>query len=153
MLKTKYQLYIFLLLIFLTNACNPMEVEKRKWLPSSSGDTMYPMSILDSYVELEDGRQLYIAASGISDNGWGDRGPDHEQGEDLKAMPVKFGILWGSLLEKKYYKGNWELPKDSILKYIDKGYLDWRSNKWDTYFELNFGVAPGGVVVVWLRGV
>lgn len=128
------------------------KIEKRKWHPSSSGDSMYPMSILSSTVTLEDGRSLYIAASGISDNGWGGMGPLHEQGGDLKAMPVRFSILWGSLLERKYYQGEWVLPKDTVLKYIDQGYLDWRTKKWDTYLELNFGVAPGGVVVVWLQG-
>ena len=54
-------------------------------------------------------------------------------------------------LERKFYTGNFDLPSEKINKLFKEGYIN-RLGKKDTYGDVNIGLAPGGIVVVWLLG-
>ncbi|WP_445712383.1 DUF2931 family protein [Flavobacterium sp.] len=141
--------YLFFLSLV---SCKTTKEEKFEWLPTSNAPEFYPTEIVKSTMILEDGSQVYIPTSGINHNGWGNSGPFHSQGPDLKAIPVKLDITWASYIEKKFYTGSWDLPVARIKELFEKGTIGWRTNLPSTYSEVRVGCAPGGVVVVWMYG-
>uniref|UniRef100_UPI004047811B DUF2931 family protein n=1 Tax=Flavobacterium sp. TaxID=239 RepID=UPI004047811B len=141
--------YLFFLSLV---SCKTTTEEKYEWIPTSNAPKLYPTYIHYGYLYLEDGRQVYIPGSGVNKNGWGNSGPFHSQGENLKAVPVKLAITWAAYKENKFYTGSWDLPVARIKELFEKGTIDWRSNEPLTYSEVRVGCAPGGVVVVWLYG-
>lgn len=110
------------------------------------------MNIYQGHLFLEDGNDVYIPCSGVSHTGWGYSGSMHTQGEDLKAVPVKLEVTWASFLENKFYTGSWELPVDKIKNLFKEGTINWRTNEKESYTSVVVGLAPGGVVVVWIYG-
>ncbi|WP_164914176.1 DUF2931 family protein [Aquimarina sediminis] len=127
------------------------EMEKYEWIPSASAPKYNPMQIHKGRLIYENGESIYIPSGHTLHQGWGKSGPTHIVGEDFKPIPTKLEITWVSYLEKKFYKGSFDLPKEKIAKLFKEGYIN-RLNKKDTYSEINVGLAPGGVVVVWLLG-
>ncbi|MFD2908243.1 DUF2931 family protein [Flavobacterium ardleyense] len=127
-------------------------MKKYEWIPTSNAPELYPTEMVSSRITLEDGNSSYIPGSGINKNGWGNSGPFHSQGANLKAVPVKLAITWASYLENKFYQGSWDLPVARIKELFEKGTISWRNNLPSTYSEVRVGCAPGGVVVVWMYG-
>ncbi|WP_230037132.1 DUF2931 family protein [Chryseobacterium sp. Bi04] len=127
-------------------------MEKYKWLPTESSPLLYPMNIYKGHLFLEDGSSVYIPCSGSSHTGWGYSGSMHTQGSDLKAVPVKLEVTWASFLENKFYTGSWDLPVDKIKELFKEGTVNWRTNEKEGYSSVVVGLAPGGVVVVWMYG-
>jgi len=127
-------------------------MNKYKWLPTESSPKLYPMNIYKGTIHLEDGNSVYIPCSGISNEGWGHTGSTHIQGEELKAVPIRFDVTWASFMEKKFYTGSWDLPVDKIKEFFNKGVINWRTGEKDNYSDFIVGCAPGGVVVVWMYG-
>ncbi len=54
------------------------------------------------------------------------------------------------MVERKFYRGKWILPKNKIENYLEKG-LDYQNKKVKCN-KIQIGLAPKGVVVVWLLG-
>lgn len=127
-------------------------MKKYEWLPTSNAPELYPTYIHDGHFYLEDGHSVYIPTSGINNNGWGNDGSTHTQGEDLKALPVKLDITWASYIEKKFYTGTWDMPIDTLKKLFEKGTIAWRDGRVSNYSDIRVGCAPGGIVVVWIYG-
>ncbi|MGH1518362.1 DUF2931 family protein [Chryseobacterium sp. JK1] len=127
-------------------------MNKYEWLPTESSPKMYPMNIYKGTLFLEDGSTVYIPSSGISNETWGHIGSTHIQGKDAKAIPVKLEISWASFMERKFYKGSWDLPVEKIKELFNKGIINWRSGEKENYSYIITGCAPGGVVVVWMYG-
>ncbi|OBW39363.1 hypothetical protein AB670_04297 [Chryseobacterium sp. MOF25P] len=146
-----YLLHI-LLLISITISCQNRMEEKFEWLPTESAPELYPMNIYKGNLYFEDGKSVYIPSSLIAHNGWGNSGSTHTQGEDLKPVPVKLEITWASFTENKFYTGSWDLPKEKMLKLFQEGVVWYGTRKKETYRQILVGCAPGGVVVVWMRG-
>lgn len=146
-----YFLQLIVLLSITISCQNKME-EKFEWLPTESAPLLYPMEIYKGHLYFEDGESVYIPSSGFAHNGWGNGGSLHTQGEDLKPVPVKLEVTWGSFSENKFYTGSWTLPKEKMLKLFQEGVVWYRTRKKETYKEILVGCAPGGVVVVWMRG-
>ena len=143
-------LYLLLLLNSLISCQNKME--KYDWIPTESSPELYPMNIYQGFLFLEDGNSLYIPCSASSHTGWGYSGSTHTQGDDLKAVPVKLQVTWASFCENKFYTGSWDLPVNKIKELFKAGTVNWRTNKKETYSSVRVGLAPGGVVVVWMFG-
>lgn len=127
-------------------------MKKYKWLPTSNAPELYPTYIHDGHFYLEDGGSVYIPTSASNENGWGNDGSTHTQGEDLKALPVKMDITWASFKENKFYTGSWDMPIDTLKKLFEKGTIDWRSGRMSNYSDIRVGCAPGGIVMVWVYG-
>jgi len=66
------------------------------------------------------------------------------------TVPETLEITWLSLVERKFYKGKWNLPKEKIEEYLEKGFNF--PNKKINFNKAQIGLAPKGVVVVWLVG-
>jgi hypothetical protein len=66
------------------------------------------------------------------------------------VIPDDFEITWLSMVERKFYRGKWILPKNKIENYLEKG-LDYQNKKVKCN-KIQIGLAPKGVVVVWLLG-
>lgn len=126
--------------------------EKYEWLPSESAPSLYPMNIYNGHLFFEDGNSVYIPCSLAAHNGWGNDGSTHVVGEDLKPVPVRLEVTWASFKENKFYTGSWELPKDKMTKLFKEGVTNYRNKKKGTYSQIIVGLAPGGVVVVWMYG-
>ncbi|MGJ8737162.1 DUF2931 family protein [Zobellia laminariae] len=125
---------------------------KYDFISSACAPNLYPAEIIQGDFYLEDGSSLYIPTGAFLKNGWGGLGQTHVSGPDRKAIPVSLDITWVSYLEKKYYTGNFALPREQIAKYFEEGFFDVKTGKRGTYHWVVAGVAPGGVVVVWLVG-
>ena len=80
---------------------------------------------------------------------WGDQGGSYIAGPELKPVPESFSISWFSFLENKYYQGRFELPTKKIDSLFATGFKS-RLNRQKNYDFINVGVAPGGVICVWL---
>lgn len=143
-------IYILIFQYFLISCQKNMN--KYEWMPTESSPKMYPMNIHKGTLILEDGSSVYIPSSGISHEIWGHTGSTHVQGSDFKSIPVKLELTWASFMEKKFYKGSWDLPVDKIKELFNKGVTNWRTGAKDNYSYIVVGCAPGGVVVVWMYG-
>ncbi len=124
---------------------------KYEWIPSASAPKNFPVEIhrgrfIDAHEEY-----INIPAGHTLNEGWGVSGPTHIIGESLKNIPEKLEIVWLSYLEAKFYKGTFDLPSEKIHQLFKDGYIN-RLGKEETYGEINVGMAPGGLVSVWVVG-
>ncbi|MHA7059420.1 DUF2931 family protein [Aquimarina sp. M1] len=134
-----------------TKIINTKEMKKYEWRPTACAPKYNPMQIHKGRLIYENGESIYIPSGHTLHQGWGKIGPTHVVGEDLKPIPVTLEITWVSYLEKKFYNGRFDLPSEKIQNLFEEGYIN-RLNKKDTYGDINIGLAPGGIVVVWLLG-
>jgi len=127
--------------------------DKYDFMASSCAPMAYPAIVVSGNFYLADGTSLYIPAGGrLLKYGWHADGATHVTGPDLKALPNELSVTWLSLAEKKFYTGRFKLDYDLIVKYFKKGFYDHHKD-YHTYRKINAGLAPGGVVVVWLDGI
>ncbi|WP_299600207.1 DUF2931 family protein [uncultured Aquimarina sp.] len=127
------------------------EMEKYEWRPTASAPKYNPMQIHQGHLIFENGESIYIPSGHTLHQGWGKVGPTHVVGEDLKPIPIRLEIVWISYLEKKFYGGSFDLPSNLINNLFKEGFIN-RLGKKDTYGDINIGLAPGGMIVVWLLG-
>lgn len=131
---------------------NSKQNDKYDWMASSCAPISYPAEIVKGDFYLADGTSLYIPTGGrLLKAGWHDDGATHVVGSDLKALPTELEVKWMSYVEKKFYAGRFKLDYDVIHKYFKKGFLDQHKKQY-TFRKIVAGVAPGGIVVVWLDG-
>ncbi|MGS2760949.1 DUF2931 family protein [Sinomicrobium sp. M5D2P9] len=126
-------------------------MEKYEWLPSVCAPKDYPAEIVNGYFNFSDGTSLYIPDGRLLHNGWGNPGAMHVTGEDLKPVPESMDIVWVSYPEKQFYTGHFALPRKEMEALFKEGFTD-HLKKQRTYGRISVGVAPGGMVVVWLLG-
>ena len=99
-----------------------------------------------------------IPRSGVEYKSWQYDGSEGAQGGHIVPSHIEYVYL--SLIEKKFYKVDADLPRDKMLKYFQEGYTLWEERERDeqgnyahsTYNKITVGAAPGGVIVVWLSG-
>lgn len=101
------------------------------------------------------GGSLYIPPKELH-AGWGEAVSLHVVGADTKPLPDRMEITFYSYLEDKIYHGEFPLPYARIDKLFAEGYESFdpaTMKQHTTYEEIIAGVAPGGVVAVWLSGI
>lgn len=159
------KLVVILLIIVVTintSSCNrktnvktvmniPKSDKKYDFTVAACAPNLYPAEIIDGAFSLADGTSQYIPSGSILKTGWGGLTPTHISGPDLKALPTGFNLTWVSYVEKKFYKGSFQLDKELIASLFKQGFEDERK-KHQIFDEIKAGVAPGGVVVVWVNG-
>jgi len=149
------------LLIFLLPViagCNPSgkKVKEQTIFPYTMSVTApkeYPVEVHLGYFSNAKGFVAAIPKAGMEHNGWTIEGSD--AGTGAGAIPSHLDLTWISYTEKKFWKVDTALPAGKILVLFRKGYADmdgFGKIKHSTYDHLVIGVAPGGVVVVWLQG-
>ncbi len=126
-------------------------MKKYEWTTSGQADRFYP-AFLHKGNFIYEGGEASVPGNRRLGKGWGESGSTHISGEEFKPLPYAFSVAWISLAEKKYFKGTFELPKDTIVSLFQKGFIDSYGEN-GTYDEFKLCVAPGGVVVVWIAGI
>lgn len=133
--------------------------EKFEWEPGMSAPKNYPM---EGYRI----KFIYPDSTGISwpldvaglGTGWGEESGSVAVGDDKKPLPIGLEISWLSYTEDQFYNGSFKLPYDTILNLFEKGWPDFNYSTnppiqtKSSYNQIIAGMAPGGVVVVWLSG-
>ncbi|HTB99395.1 MAG TPA: DUF2931 family protein [Ferruginibacter sp.] len=133
--------------------------EKFDWNPGISAPENYPMEPyqVDFVSPDSSSTGAFCKPVGYA-TPWGDNGSSASVGSNLKAIPVRLDITWLSYTENQFYTGSFQLPYDTILALFKKGWPDFNYSTnpptpiTKTFNEITVGMAPGGVVVVWLSG-
>jgi len=123
-----------------------------EWLPTECAPEAYPIEIVSGTFSLDNEFIASIPSGGRTvKNGWGKLGSTYVVGEDFKAVPNHLNITWMSFTENKFYTGSFKLPYDKMLALFNTTFID-RNNKPEKYSGIVCGMAPGGIVSVWLLG-
>lgn len=153
MLKNHWKI-CFTTILLLTGCSNTMSKNDTtfEWGATESAPSHYPMEIIHGnfvyHGENEQG--LYIPSGGTLKAGWGNPISSHSVGERYKRLPDRLKITFFSYAEKQFYQGDFELPYEKILALFKEGVT---VNEEDPIYDrIMAGIAPGGVVVVWLTG-
>ncbi|MGY4385195.1 hypothetical protein ACVWYN_002231 [Pedobacter sp. UYP24] len=137
---------------------NSQMQQKFGWTPGVGATFLYPMEIYRCHYIFADSTGTGPVADEIATK-WGDESGISAVGEALEPVPVALDITWLSFTENKFYRGYFKLPYQQIFHLFKVGFDDYQWNEKDkrsfvhqTYDKIITGVAPGGVVVVWLSG-
>jgi len=143
------------LLQFIASACTlPTKTVQAKtegvsYATGICAPKLYPMRVhrgdfytVDNWVPLANG--------GVLEDGWGSNGMNMSEGN---IIPTGFKITYFSFMENKFYKGDFALPADRIRSLFKEGFIEYRTKRHFTYNAMIVGMAPGGVLVVWMKGV
>jgi len=121
-----------------------------EWYSAWGAPTYYPVELLNgAFILPEEGEISLFQAPAIG-RGWGVGAAEYGG----KKFPVPEGlyVYWYSFTEDKFYEGAFKLPQDTMLKLFREGFNRFRAKMHITYDEIAVGLAPGGVVAVWLTG-
>jgi len=131
---------------------------KYEWDATESAPKHYPMKIIQGtfFYHGEGDKGLYIPSGGTISAGWGEAISSHVVGDRYKPLPDRVEIAFFSLAEKQFYLGKFDLPYDKIkaifLDGVDHPYTLPNGHSFPMYSRIMAGVAPGGVVAVWVTG-
>ncbi|KAF2336833.1 DUF2931 family protein [Flavobacterium daemonense] len=130
---------ILLLLAISISSCSE---KKYEWSASISVPSEYPVAIQRGLIG-----KSFFGPSCINSS-WGE-GIEVAKKQGFTA-PDTFEITWLSMTERKFYKGKWNLPKNKIKQYLENGFI--KKNKKIDCNKIQIGLAPKGLVIVWLSG-
>lgn len=155
MKKIASLIIISLGLCFVFSCQNKSEptMKKYDWIATENAPKEYPMRIYSGI--LYSGKQDMTAVpEGTTINyGWGEAGSVESSGETLKAAPNTLDLTWISFTENKNYTGKFPLNVKLIDSLFSAGYpAEDLPAGHDDFFYFKVGMAPGGVVVLWLSG-
>ncbi len=128
-------------------------MDKFDWLATESAPKRYTMKIIRAFLYAPDGSSEYVPYGASIFHGWGEMRSVHVSGPDKKSLPNKLDITFFSYAEDTFYQGSFDLPYDEIRKLFREGYLIPSKKERMSYDMIMVGVAPGGVVSVWLSGI
>jgi len=153
-------LYIFFMLQACTKQQTKMDKDNFSYsVTFSAPGGEYPAEVHYGYLT-DDKKELVagVPKAGITNGKWQYDGSEAGQGGNV--VPTHLNLIYVAYAEKKFYQVDADLPKNKMLELFREGFTiegspDSEGNyPWvpDTYKTLTIGVAPGGVVVVWLSG-
>ncbi len=151
MLKFYWPCSITTFLLLLTGCSSAMSknVTTFDWLATESAPSHYPMKIIQGdFFYHGQGGSRYIPSGGTLRAGWGNSISTHIGGDEKYPLPEKLSILFFSLTENQFYKGEFDLPYENILALFRESLA---SDK-IPFRKIMVGIAPGGAVSVWLTG-
>lgn len=130
-----------------------VKMTKFDWQATEGAPKNYPMTIIGGSLSYHDkSGSLYVPDRATLYNGWGNGRSSHIVGPDRKPLPNFLTINFFSYTENQFYAGRFDLPYATILKMFQDGYYDSTGDR-TTYSALVVGVAPGGAVAVWAKGI
>lgn len=124
--------------------------EKYEWRPYSNCPKGYPAEFVYAYVYYGEDESIYVPPIGASHIPWGSYGSVHVVGPDFKALPHTVSLAWMSFVEDKFYEAEFSLPQDKIRELFQKEGPNPRGIEDGGSRGIIVGVAPGGVVSVWV---
>lgn len=122
--------------------------KKYEWSASISAPREYPVEVYTGAA----GGYFFSQMGGFSNTGWGEGVGDN----NIQApLPERLDMTWLSYVDNKFYTGEWELPMEKIQQLFDEGFYSKNGddNNREPYRFINIGLAPKGMVVVWVTGV
>lgn len=111
------------------------------------------MEVVRGEFILPSGATIYIPDRKIVNNGWGELGSTHIIGEETKPVPVRLRVAWFSYTEDRFYAGDFILPVQALTEQFIEGFRSPISGEAITYDRLVVGLAPGGVISLWISGL
>lgn len=139
---------------FLAKESNKKDVkgEYYGWSPSADASKEYPAEVIRGY--FYKGKELAFVPNGsVLNGGWRMDGMQMRGAFFIpEGLKITFLSFFLSFVENKFYEADVKLPSDLILHYFREGYIDYDSKKKETYSNIYIGIAPGGVLVIWMAG-
>ncbi|WP_240723688.1 DUF2931 family protein [Flavobacterium sp. J27] len=126
--------------------------QKFDWSATLSAPKEYPVQVYRGEITAKDYTQS-LSGFGDINYGWGEEGGTVVMGPDLKSIPDSLEIAWHSFVDQKNFEGKWALPKEELIKLFNEGIVNKVTNKKITYNKFVVGLAPNGLVVIWLSSV
>ena len=122
-----------------------------EWMPTECAPKDYPIQVHSGTFLCEDGSKISIPNGAVIHNGWGNLGSIYVVGDDVKSLPTTLQITWLSFVENQFYTGEFKLSSTLMQSLFEKGFLNDKNSE-ETYTKIMVGMAPGGVVAIWLLG-
>lgn len=129
------------------------------WSPCVGIVNLYPMELYRCSFIYANGAGVSPAPPNLENGTWGQETGSSVVGDVMKPIPVALDICWLSYTENKFYKGHFQLPHNKMLQLFKQGFkeLVLEDNRkfgleHRDYNSIVAGMAPGGVVVVWVNG-
>lgn len=133
-------------------SCKDKNMEEEfKWSGSVSAPKEYPMEVYQGSLYGErKGYHFDEMSGGLDNTGWGSA----FSGMSAIHAPVPDTLVmtWRSLVERKFYTGTWVLPKEKMKQLFKDGIVDPDTKMKELYDLIQLGLAPKGVIIVWLSG-
>ena len=147
-------LFIVIIIMCQISACqtkkNNMK-SKFEWFHTLSAPKDYPIEVVQGRLNSSTGTLASFSPIwGIINEGWGIDGGMAPSGPDEKEVPESLDITWLSFREDKFYTGQFDLPKEKMTELFRQSIYGNVSDVPYNFFII--GLAPGGVVVIWLMG-
>ncbi|MCS4302476.1 DUF2931 family protein [Chryseobacterium sp. BIGb0232] len=156
--------YLLSFLFFTQISCQEKKDHKKtvtmtkyEWTEGTSAPLGYPMEVYKGGIECEGGEWVGLDI-GLSPGGntWGTI--NNGMGNSFKGIPTRLDFTWMSYMENQFYMIDAQVDTGKIKEYFSKGYDSKASNgsgniKHLNYNKIGIGMAPGGVVIVWVAGV
>jgi hypothetical protein len=131
---------------------------KFEWYAGYCSPSGYNAEVINGYLADEQDMIIGLMSGGYTCGSWGGTGASMIIGDE-KRIPSELSITWVANAEKKSYKVETKLPKDTMLQLFREGWEELiyartrkEAKKYNTYSEIIFGMAPGGMLVIWLQG-
>ena len=120
------------------------------WFAVATAPRDYPMEVIRGtfYYKGED-YGLDIPSGGTLNVGWGLSMSAYDVGPKFKPLPDRLEVTFYSYPERQVYRGSFELPYEKMLELFRDRLKNFPDKP---YGEILLGIAPGGVVSVWLSG-
>lgn len=156
------------MLISLTVSCqnkqqDKMIIEKQNNLPKFDWKSNlncppgYPVEVYKGGLEGNGSYGSLDSGTATGKSGWGFSGADISRG--IKTLPRRINCIWVSYAEGCFYSIDSPLDYDKMLQLFKEGYQDSGAyfNDEGAYEKCTFntivvGLAPGGMVVIWVKG-
>ena len=143
----KVSIVLFPLLAFLLYSCGGNVHNKYAWIAAPSAPEEYPMEIYKGALISEDYAYTFSSIWSVFHPGWGEAAGIMCAANYPAKLPNLLKMTWYSIVEDKYYTGEWAVDTDEILKII-RTYL----NHYPSEFDFRVGLGPEGLVSLWIYG-
>ncbi len=117
-----------------------------------AADDRYPVEVHEGYLATKDKLITGIFKNGVEKGGWCFEGSSTGGGN---TIPSRLSLTWASYAEKKFWKIDTIIDSSKMLSLFRQGFMFTDRlgvTKKVTYKGITIGLAPGGVVVLWLVG-
>ncbi|MGE8432097.1 DUF2931 family protein [Chryseobacterium joostei] len=156
--------YLLGFLFFTQISCQEKKDQKKteamtkyEWSEGRSASLGYPMEVYKGGIDCEGGEWVSLDNGMIPGNDiWGSVNNGMSKG--FKSLPTRLDFIWMSYMENQFYLIDTAIDTNKIREYFKKGFdIKVTNGSGDiehmTYKTVCVGLAPGGVVVVWVSGI
>ena len=158
-------LFLFALLSLLLSSCENtthnnktvMKNDEFEWQETLSCPPGYAIDVFAGGLSSKRGFTSLFLGTHTGKSGWGSDGRSMTYG--VKTLPNHLHLIWVSHFEHKFYEVDTPIDYQKMVDLFNEGYYlasddpDNPDPYWRNYDSIVVGLAPGGVVVVWVAGL